>query len=208
MLPAAMESRDGSPEPQAKRKRLIDAFTKVAAERGYEQVTIAEISNVAGVSRNDFYSHFASKRQCLGAAQEAFFERMIWESRSSVDHDREWPHRVREAVVAALDFIDETTSRARFFAVEVLVVGPGVVERQTTALSRAIPLLREGRRHSPGAAALPEVTEGILIGGVAQLLSNRLLAEEPLRVSRLAPEVVEIFLTPYLGAERARAFAA
>ncbi len=204
---SALGNGSGDPESSARRERLIDAFTKVASERGYAKTTVADVAGVAGVPCGAFYDHFGDKRQCLGAAQDAFIERLIRETAGSIDARREWPVRVREAVLAALHFVDETTSRARFFAVEILVAGPSVVGRQVSALDRVVPLLREGRLHYPNAADLPAVTEAVLIGGAAYLLYGSLLAEEPLRLGRLGPELVEILLTPYIGREEARRIA-
>jgi AcrR family transcriptional regulator len=205
---SAGENGSGSPESQARRERLIDAFTKVAAERGYAQTTVNEIAVAAGVPDRDFYAHFADKRQCLSAAHDAFFERLMAETATAVDPDQEWPLRVRDAVGAALEFIEETASRARFFAVEVLVAGPLILERHVSALNRIAPLLREGREHYPAAADLPERTELVLIGGAAFLVLSSLLAEEPPRVPGFESELVEILLTPYVGRDEARRIAA
>jgi AcrR family transcriptional regulator len=204
---SAGENGSGNPESQAQRKRLIDAFTKVAAERGYLQTTVNEVAASAGVPRSAFYAHFADKRQCLSAAHDAFFDRLLAEAASAVDGDREWPLRVRDAVAATLEFVGETASRARFFAIEVLVAGPLIAERHASALNRVVPMLREGRVHCPAAADLPELTEPMLIGGAAFLIQSTLLAEEGLRVAQLEAELVEILLTPYVGGAEARRIA-
>lgn len=203
---SAGENGSGSP-PQAQRKRLIDAFIKVAAERGYAQTEVSEVAVVAGLSPDDFHAHFANKRECLSAAHDAFFGRLLAETAAAVDRDREWPLQVRDAVGAALEFVEETASRARFFTVEVLVAGPLMVERYASALEHVVPLLREGRKHFPAAAGMPEMTEPVLIGGVAFLVQRYLLAEERLRLARLEPELVEILLTPYVGREEAKRIA-
>ncbi len=159
---------------------------------------------LAGVSRPAFYAKFADKRQCLSAAHDAFFERLISETLSAVDFEQEWPRQLKDAVFAALEFVDETASRARFFAVEVLVAGPVVIERHTSALERLASLLRQGRAHFPQAADLPELTEMVLIAGAAYKLFSCLLDEERLSVATLAAELVETLLTPYLGRQEAR----
>jgi AcrR family transcriptional regulator len=192
---------------QARRKRLIDAFTKVAAERGYGETTIADIVTEAGVPRSAFYAHFSNKRQCLSAAHDEFFGRLLWEAASAVDDGLDWPMRVRAAVGAVLEFVDETASRSRFFAIEVLAAGPLALERHTATIERVVPMLREGREHFPAAADLPELTEPMLIGGAAYLLCNTLLVEERLRVSLLATELVEMLLAPYMGRGEARRIA-
>lgn len=198
----------GNSEPQAKRQRLIDAFTKVASERGYAQTSVSQIATAAGLDDSDFYEHFADKRQCLSAAHDAFFERLLAEAAAAIDPQQGWPWRVRDAVGAVLEFVEETASRARFFAIEALVAGPLIMERHVSAVDQVVPKLREGRVRYPAAAELPDMTETLLISGAASLVYQRLLAEERLRPDDgLEAELVEILLTPYVGRQEARRIA-
>jgi AcrR family transcriptional regulator len=198
----------GNAHSRAQRERLIEAFTKVAAERGYAETTVEKVTSRAGVPSGAFDVHFANKRQCLGAAYDAFVARLIGEVQAAIDADDEWPLQVKEAVAATLEFVGETKGRARFFAVEALDAGPVILERFVSARNMVASMLRRGREHYPQAAQLPEMTEPILVGGAAFLLSGILLEEEQLRVARLEAELVEILLTPYIGGEEARRIAA
>ncbi len=189
------------------RQRLLDAFTKTAAEWGYEQTTVPAIAASAGVGEPAFYEHFADKRQCLSAAYDAFFDRMIAEARHAVDSGQEWPLQVKVAVAAGLSYVSETESRARFFAVDAMAVGPLILERYFAALERIVELLRNGRRHFPEATEMPDPTERILVAGAGYLVSAALLEEEGERLLALAPELIEVLLTPYVGPEEARRIA-
>ncbi|RRR98244.1 TetR family transcriptional regulator [Glycomyces terrestris] len=51
-------------EPNA-RGRLEEAALALFAERGFEQVTVAEIAGRAGLTERTFYRHFADKREVL-----------------------------------------------------------------------------------------------------------------------------------------------
>lgn len=197
----------GSPDSRTQRERLIEAFTKVAAERGYAAATVDEVSSLAGVPTGTFHAHFSGRRQCLSAAYDAFIARLIDEARESIDQDQEWPLQVREAVAAGLEFVSETASRARFFAVDALEAGPLILERYMSAIERGVPLLRAGRAHYPDAGGLPNLIEPVLIGGVACLVSGTLLKEEHDGLTALEAELVEILLSPYLGPEEARRIA-
>jgi AcrR family transcriptional regulator len=180
----------------------------VASERGYEQTTVDQIAAAAGLDASDFHAQFTDKRQCLSAAHDAFFERLVAEASSAIDPEQEWPWRVRDAVGAVLEFVEETASRARFFAIEVLVAGPLIMERHVSAIDQVVPKLREGRVRYPAAAALPERMESVLIAGAASQVYHLLLAEERLRPTEgLEAQLVEILLTPYIGPEEARRIA-
>lgn len=45
-------------DPNGHRRRLLEGMGKVVAEKGYADVTIADIVAAAGVSRRTFYEHF------------------------------------------------------------------------------------------------------------------------------------------------------
>ena len=160
----------------AQRERLIDAFTRIAAERGYAKTTVREVAAVAGLPQGVFYPHFSGKNQCLTAAYDSFVERR--------------PHRgggeatgagvaaqVKEAVAAASASSPKRRPRARFFAVE----APAAARRPRALSSRRariVFLLRSGRDHYPEAADLPELTEQVLVGGAACLVSSARAHEE------------------------------
>lgn len=198
-------ARGGS---EAQRKRLIDAFTRSASERGYAKTTVRDVAAAAGVSRSAFYEHFSSKHQCLSAAYDAYIDRMVEEAGQASANGEEWPLRVKEAVAAGLSYVAESAPPARFFAVDAPAAGPSIFERHVAAMARIVFLLRSGRDHYPDAADLPDLTEQILVGGAASLVSSALLSEEHTRLPSLESELVETILTPYLGRDEARRIAA
>jgi AcrR family transcriptional regulator len=180
---------------------------RTAPELGYGNTTVAEVATAAGMPSEAFYEHFSSKHQVLSAAYDAFVDRMFDEVEQASRADEEWPLRVKQGVAATLGFIAETATRARFFAVEAPAAGPVMLDRYIVAAARVVLLLRSGRERYPKAADLPEMTEQILVFGIACLISSALLTEEPTRLPSLEQEVVEILLTPYLGREEARRIA-
>jgi AcrR family transcriptional regulator len=60
-------------EPNA-RGRLEEAALELYAQRGYDQVTVAEIAERAGLTERTFYRHFADKREVLFAGGLALEE--------------------------------------------------------------------------------------------------------------------------------------
>lgn len=201
----ASDSRNGTED---ERRQLIDSFTKIAAERGFAKATIRAISAEAGLPERVFHQHFPTKGHCLGAAYDSFLERLMEQVEEAASPGLDWPWRVKAAAAAALVFVSETSSRARFFAVEAPSAGPLILDRHVSAVSRIVILLRAGRQYHPGAAELPELTEPVLIGGVASLIGALLLSEEHAALLDLEAGLVEVLLTPYLGQEGARRVAA
>ncbi|MEU6173997.1 helix-turn-helix domain-containing protein [Streptantibioticus parmotrematis] len=53
------------------RQRLVVAALGLFAEQGYDDTTVAQIAERAGLTRSTFFRHFADKREILTAGQEA-----------------------------------------------------------------------------------------------------------------------------------------
>jgi len=58
-------------EPNA-RGRLEQAAAELFAERGYDQTTVADIAERAGLTERTFFRHFTDKREVLFSGQEQF----------------------------------------------------------------------------------------------------------------------------------------
>jgi AcrR family transcriptional regulator len=56
-------------EPDA-RERLVIAAIQLFSEQGYDETTVAEIAQRAGVTSSTFHRHFPDKRDVLAAGQE------------------------------------------------------------------------------------------------------------------------------------------
>jgi AcrR family transcriptional regulator len=201
-------SSDGQEDMQDERGRLIDAFTRLAAEVGYRGVEAPAVARAAGLPAEAFFHHFPSELGCLVAAQDAFVGRLRDDVAEAVDEEDEWAARVRSAVAACLECLADMESRARLFAVEAVAAGPAVLENRFAHTERAAAQLREGRRHFPRAEPLAETLEWGLVAGAVSRITSFLLAEQGSLLSRLEPELTELLLLPYLGTDEAGQLAA
>src|SRR5205809_4514315 len=77
----AATSRKGEQAEQS-RERLIDAATRLFAERGYRDTSVQAIAEAAGISRGSIFWHFGSKEGLLSAVAEEAFRR--WETETLV----------------------------------------------------------------------------------------------------------------------------
>ncbi len=57
--------------------RLEEAALELFAERGYEQTTVAEIAERAGLTKRTFFRHYADKREVLFGGGGDLQERMV-----------------------------------------------------------------------------------------------------------------------------------
>src|ERR1700710_557929 len=63
-------------EPDAK-GRLAQAAIELYVEHGFEQTTVADIAERAGLTERTFFRHFTDKREVLFAGQDDFQEMFI-----------------------------------------------------------------------------------------------------------------------------------
>ena len=186
------------------RDRLTEAATRIATERGFEALDAEQLARAAGLTLADFHRHFDNVDQCILAAFDQFLERLLEHVAEACEDIPGWPERVRATIVAGFEFVAELEPVTRLFAVDAMRAGPGVVERQLSAIERGADLLKEGRKLYPVAAELPDSMERTLVAGVVMFATTYLLGEEASRLAEVQSDLVAMVLTPYLGLERAR----
>jgi AcrR family transcriptional regulator len=191
-----------------RRLRLTAALTRASTEWGYLAVAVDRIARYAGLTVDDFHEHFASKDECLLAAFERFLERLFSHVNDECRSAGDWPEKVKTVIEAGFEYVAELEGTARLFVVDAKSAGPAAIELTAASIGRAATRLKHGRLLYPMSAGMPDPTEGTLVAGVVMIASVHLLAEEAYMLPELAPEAVEMVLTPYIGRHEARRLAA
>jgi AcrR family transcriptional regulator len=197
-----------SPEFVARnqRDRLITALILTLADVGYQKTTVSMIGRRAAVSKSDFYKHFDSKDECFLAAYDHATDRIRGTVLDACAETppTEWTARVRAGVGALLTLLADEPPLSTIVLAEGLRAGRGIYDRYQAAVESFVPLLREGAPDPPGAAPVPQATDEAVVGGVAALLSRRVVAGETEDLTKLIPDILEFVLAPHLGTEGAR----
>jgi hypothetical protein len=119
---------------------------------------------------------------------------------------RPWPARVGAALGAGLEFAATEAAVGRLLLIEPWAHGEQATGRRWALLERLGQMLAAGRLERPGGEELPDLTEQLLMGACAGMISPRLLGDEATSLPGLAPDLTEFVLLPYLGAAEARAW--
>jgi len=189
---------------QHQRERLLAALAESLAERGYEGATVSAIGKRAGVSKSDFYKQFESKDACFVAAYDDAVAQIREPVLAACGAEESWAAGVLAALRVLLEGLAAEPARASLVLVEGLRAGRGIYDRYQAGLQSFTEQLRDGAPAPPEGARSPEATDEAVVGGVAALLSRRVIAGETERLPELLPEIAEFALTPYLGAAEAR----
>jgi AcrR family transcriptional regulator len=138
-------------QPDA-RGRLEKAALELYRERGFDQTTVAEIAERAGLTERTFFRYYADKREVLFGGQDALAEcmdaavRAAPESAAPID-------MVGAALLAIAPIFTDRHARARQRQA-VIAATPGLQERELMKLASLATSLTEALR----ARGIPEVT--------------------------------------------------
>jgi AcrR family transcriptional regulator len=182
----------------SQRERIIEAMVSSCAEKSYPATTISDIVSRASISRTTFYKRFSGKRACFDAAIDACIE----EVREVADaNSAGWdspPEAIRKTTAALLEMMAARPDLAQLLT-DAVWVDPSTVDRYRLLLLPALEQLfdageKEKRRHSNPALAF----------GRAQLLIfNEIAAGRSDQLRSLHPEIVYLFLSPFVGHDEA-----
>jgi AcrR family transcriptional regulator len=203
MASLAQSKRQGAHVGEMQRRRLLLAIGELLAEGGIERATVGSISRRAGVSRRTFYEVFEDREECFLAALDQTIERISREVIPAFAHGREWGARIRAALIALLEHLDEHPGAARMCVIETLRAGPAVLERRKRVLGTLIAAVDQGRDETKQDSPLPLTAEGV-VGGALAVVHTRLLEGDGGSLIELANPLTGMILHPYLGSEAAR----
>ena len=177
---------------------------EVIEEHGYADVTVAQITGRARVSRRTFYELFDSCEGCLAAVIEEILGLLGQELEAAGLEGLAWCERVRGGLWVILCFLDREPALARVCVVQAARGGPRILERREEILMRLAAVVDEGRRESTRAGECsPLMAEGLASAALG-ILSVRLARGERKPLAGLLGELMGMIVLPYLGAGAAR----
>ena len=137
-------------EPGA-RERLNGAALELYASKGFEETTVAEIAQAAGLTERTFFRYFADKREVLFAGSE-LLEQQFVDGAATAPKDATPIEVVRSAVGAsAVFFPDERREYSRLRAT-IIDANPPLQERELRKMSTLAAVLTTALR----ARGIPE----------------------------------------------------
>jgi AcrR family transcriptional regulator len=184
------------------RARLISGMIAAVAELGYSKATVAKVIKPAKVSRRTFYETFADKEECYRAAYESCLEFLRERTLAAVS-EGEWPDSVRLGLEALLEGLAAQPKVATFFLISPASIDDAVASRHHLAMRELVQaLVTEAPDTGSGGAPTATRIEA-LAGGLARLAAMKVSAGEADELPALLPDLVELFLRPFVGSEEA-----
>lgn len=179
------------------RERLIDAVPRVAAEHGYEAMSVADIVKAAAVSRNAFYKNFGDKQECFAVAHDTGHERLFETLTASCQEGATIEERVERSLAAGLEAMAADPDLARLLFVEAPSAGEGIALAYHEWLQRYGALLRVAAPDLPPESIPAPEVEGVIVGGIASRVASEVLHGKAKKLSTLTAPLVEYVLAFY-----------
>lgn len=177
------------------RERLFGATIAVVSEKGYGATTVADLVELSGVSRSDFYEHFANKRECLQATVEALVNSMIAGIADVKEASGErWARGLFDRFI---EVIVHNVAASRVCFVELHAAGTDVERTVDRAFSALEQVAWEAMRQMPGREAMPPELVRPLVRGLRKIIHTRLYRQEEQELTELAPGLWQWALSYY-----------
>jgi AcrR family transcriptional regulator len=199
---------------------MLAAAGQVVGEVGYGGMSVARVTDRAGVSRRTFYEQFEDREDCFLALFDEALECAGKVARDAAatalaTGEGGWRGRIRAGLSALIVLVEEEREVGMLLIVDALGGGPRVLERRARALEAVRDVIDEGRAESrKGSGDAPPLTAEGVVGAVLSVVHARLLEEAAghrtngssrastrarRRLSELINPLMAMIVLPYLG---------
>jgi AcrR family transcriptional regulator len=168
----------------SQRERIFGAIVAAVAEKGYEATTVADVSELSGVSKSSYYDHFADKEAGVVATVEALLAPALeFAADNGIGGGED---EARQGFERGIGLIASQAAAARLCLVDIYAAGPEAVALLEHTVASFADLLARTFDRIEGREGMPVEIVRALIGGVQKVIYKRLLRGEEEVLSDLA----------------------
>lgn len=188
--------------PQAdagKRVLILDAATRVFAERGFFGAQVADIARRAGIAAGTVYLYFRSKDELLLTLFERTMQDAIREGREALDGVDDPAERLRRIARLHLERLGRDRDLAIVFQVELRQSTKFMARLSATRLRDYLGLIRDtiadGQARGVFRSNVPATLSAkMFFGALDEMATNWILSDRRYTLSDDADAVVDVFL--------------
>jgi AcrR family transcriptional regulator len=197
------EKRTKSSAARTKRK-IVDATLAIAAEKGFDAATTAEIAQRAGVSEGSIYNHFRTKDDLLIHMVGEFAGSFLSNLLDALSSESDAESKLRRLIAFHIGFF---TQEGNIFQV-IYGKRPGAKVQMARIIQVAIGpyvgliagIVREGIDAGVFRPATPELVASVLLGGMQLTLLRRFFEPVEFSMDEAVEEITRIFFDGVLAA--------
>ncbi len=197
----ARSSRPAKPAPSHtnKREKILDAATRVFAERGFFGAQVADIAKRAGIAAGTVYLYFRGKDDVLLSVFDRTMQDAIREGRAALIGVDDPAERLRRIARVHLERLGRDRDLAVVFQVELRQSTKFMTRLSTTQLRDYLGLIRdtiaEGQARGTFRRRVPATLGAkIFFGALDEMATNWILSDRRYALVDDADAVVDVFL--------------
>jgi AcrR family transcriptional regulator len=164
---------------------------EIAAEQGYDAVTVRKLAKLAGVSSHTFYEQFEGKEECFLSTCELMMRRSAQRVLAAQKGARDWHEQVRLTFHALTQELARESKAAQLALVGAFAAGPAGLERMRRTGVALEAMAGKGFARAPGGFAVPALVVKGIVAGVSRVACARLLAGRERELPALADELMQ-----------------
>ncbi|MFI4990194.1 MAG: TetR/AcrR family transcriptional regulator [Solirubrobacterales bacterium] len=181
------------------RLRILYAAARMAEQKGYIATTVADITRLAGVEEDVFYSLFADRQEAFLTVHELGYTQVMDLTSKAFFSGETWPVRSWEGGRALTQLIEDNPLVAHVGFVEAFAVGPAAIQRVEDSHIAFTFFLQEGlvyrRQRNPPSGLAMEV----IVTSIFEIIYLQARDHGRPEVSAMLPHIAHLWLTPFLG---------
>lgn len=187
-LPRGRHSLSRGEVEQSQRLRIVQGMAEAMRAKGYVATTVADVIELAGVSRETFYQHHAHKLDAFLAAVDLVGEVLLDRLAGSLNGSGTPLERFERALTTYLGVLADQPGYARIVLVETYAAGPEAMARRAAIQQRVVDAVADlfGAGSESGRFACE-----MLVASVGAMVTLPVVAGDLDRVRALGPAIID-----------------
>jgi TetR/AcrR family fatty acid metabolism transcriptional regulator len=182
-----------------KRRRILIAATRVFARHGFQNASIAQVAQEAGVADGTIYLYFANKNELLLHIFEEAMDIFIAKSKLAMKRDHSAPERLRTIAHIHLSLLGRNEDIATVFQVELRQSIRLMKQFSQTRLRDYFKLMEsviiEGQQQGSIRPDLDSwIAVKVLFGALDEMATNWVLRQKSYALSEMGSAVIDMLL--------------
>jgi AcrR family transcriptional regulator len=158
------------------RARMVQAMIQLVAEQGFQKITIGTLCKRARVTERTFAAQFDSLEECFLEGYDSILEGYGGEVLEASRAQLPWDQALKCAVGAVLQTTAGHPEQARLVLVDALTAGPQGMQRDRRLTDNFQALFKQHAARAPGPNPVSGLILRGLVGGVREVVYNRVAA--------------------------------
>jgi AcrR family transcriptional regulator len=192
---AEARSMSAKPRKSGQRERILEAVVELAAEVGYQNVSVAQISSRARVSATTFYEQFEDKEDCFLAAYNMATRRLLDSMPLTVDEGG-WPGLLSGTINGLLRTFQRYPAAGRIMLIEVRAAGPRLREARRRVTEELGRRLGQALGHPSEDSKTLDLPATALVGAMRSIIAEHMRDRAEDELPALAEDVL-VWLRSY-----------